>query len=386
MKLFTKEIDKKLFQQYKYGSNLSEQKVVAKIFNPYGKGIWYLLNSDPNDPDYIWAIVDLFAVEMGSVSRSKIENMKVPPFRLPLERDLYFEEVNALELWEKLTSENYMAKGGEMKHPEYVEEVIVVDEFKDGGAVDREGNSIGNGTFHADYNVYEFEEYPQITNSVSKSETTESVYVTYYNKDNDKEAIVRFSNHVNNATIFGDQLNGNFTGKDEILYKLGLMKRVFIPRKFIYIPNRAVKYKDVDQYPKADLTIKEMYALGAGADLSKYNGKIAKDSNYLILGDKVEEHTEKRKNAFGSMVEIGNYIYEPLDKFAKGGETKNWIQDAIKHKGALRKQAKKEGLIHGDEKLSMADLKKLEKEGGKTAKRAHLAETLKKIRERNAKK
>ena len=57
-------------------------------------------------------------------------------------------------------------------------------------------------------------------------------------------------------------------------------------------------------------------------------------------------------------------------------EKKKWIQDAIKHKGALRKEAKREHLIKGDEKLSMADLHKLEKKGGKTAKRAYLAETL----------
>jgi len=73
-----------------------------------------------------------------------------------------------------------------------------------------------------------------------------------------------------------------------------------------------------------------------------------------------------------------------INHMAKGGKTKNWIQGAIKHKGALRTKAKKEGLIHGDDKLSMADLKKLEKEGGKTGKRAHLAETLKRIRSKNA--
>lgn len=65
---------------------------------------------------------------------------------------------------------------------------------------------------------------------------------------------------------------------------------------------------------------------------------------------------------------------------AKGGD--KWIQEAVKHKGALRRTAKREGLIKGDEKLSMTDLKKLEKKGGKTAKRAHLAETLKKLKKK----
>ena len=61
-------------------------------------------------------------------------------------------------------------------------------------------------------------------------------------------------------------------------------------------------------------------------------------------------------------------------------KSKYWIQDAIKHKGALRRTALKEGLLRNkDEKLSMSDLKKLEKMGGKTASRAHLAETLRKF-------
>ena len=64
---------------------------------------------------------------------------------------------------------------------------------------------------------------------------------------------------------------------------------------------------------------------------------------------------------------------------AKGGETK-WIQKAIKKPGALRAEAKKEGLIKGDEKLSKTDLDKLEKKGGKTAQRARLAKTLRNLK------
>lgn len=104
MKLFTKEVDKKLFAQYSKGSDLENQMVVTRIFNPYGRGEWYLLNSDPEDPDYIWAIVKLFEVECGSVSRQELESILVPPFRLPLERDLYWTPVNALELYKKLLS------------------------------------------------------------------------------------------------------------------------------------------------------------------------------------------------------------------------------------------------------------------------------------------
>ena len=117
MKLFTKDIDQKLFEQYPKGSDLNNQMVVAKIFNPYGRGTWYLLNSDPEDPDYIWAITDLFEVEVGSVSRTDLESIKFKPFMLGLERDMYFTPVNAMELYKGLQSGKQYAKGGGVESP-----------------------------------------------------------------------------------------------------------------------------------------------------------------------------------------------------------------------------------------------------------------------------
>jgi hypothetical protein len=116
MKLFTKDIDQKLFEQYPKGSDLNNQMVVAKIFNPYGRGTWYLLNSDPEDPDYIWAITDLFEIEVGSVSRTDLESIKFKPFMLGLERDMYFTPVNAMELYKGLQSGKQYAKGGGVKY------------------------------------------------------------------------------------------------------------------------------------------------------------------------------------------------------------------------------------------------------------------------------
>ena len=112
MKLFTKEVDKQLFAQYPKGSDLDNQMVVAKIFNPYGRGVWYLLNSDPEDPDYIWTIVDLFEPDMGSVSRSELQTVKVPPFGLGLERDIYFTPKPAKEVWEGVMRGERFAYGG----------------------------------------------------------------------------------------------------------------------------------------------------------------------------------------------------------------------------------------------------------------------------------
>lgn len=64
-------------------------------------------------------------------------------------------------------------------------------------------------------------------------------------------------------------------------------------------------------------------------------------------------------------------------------EKKKWMQEVTSSekfkKGALRKTAKAKGLIKGDEKLSMSDIKKLEKSPNKkTASRARLAEKFKK--------
>ena len=103
MKLFTKEIERKLQAQYPKGSDLECQDVIAKIFNPFGQGTWYLINQDPEDPDYLWAIVDLVEVEIGSVSKRELEQTKVR-FNLGLERDLYFEPMNAQKLYKGLSN------------------------------------------------------------------------------------------------------------------------------------------------------------------------------------------------------------------------------------------------------------------------------------------
>jgi len=57
---------------------------------------------------------------------------------------------------------------------------------------------------------------------------------------------------------------------------------------------------------------------------------------------------------------------------------KFWIQEAIKSPGALHKDLG----VSKDKKIPMKKLKEAEKEGGKTAKRAILAETLRKFKKK----
>jgi hypothetical protein len=59
--------------------------------------------------------VDLFEVEVGSVSREDLQTIKVPPFGLNLERDMYFQPINAQELLSRLRQGERFEHGGVVK-------------------------------------------------------------------------------------------------------------------------------------------------------------------------------------------------------------------------------------------------------------------------------
>lgn len=131
MKLFTKADDKKLFAQYAKGSDLDNQDVVVKIFNPYGNGTWFIMNSDPDDPDYLWGIADLgYGAEIGSISRSELEKYK-NRFGLGFEKDFSFSPTNAKELYEGLRSGKFYEKGGSFD--EFIKKQIQTQKEKEKG-------------------------------------------------------------------------------------------------------------------------------------------------------------------------------------------------------------------------------------------------------------
>lgn len=172
---------------------------------------------------------------------------------------------------------------------------------------DKKDNAIGDGSFHVNYTIEVIE---GATSSVSKSQTTESVYVTY--SFGEKSVTVRFSNHNCNAVTFGDQLNGYIASREEIMFALGLATRTFTPVVSLVIEKRQVSKATIANYEEANVTIQEIYAMGAGADLSSYCGKLAKRSNWLITGTKITESKQYRQNALGQQVEIGTYTYSAL--------------------------------------------------------------------------
>jgi hypothetical protein len=114
--LFTPEIDKKLFEQYKFGSDLAKQDVVVKIFNPYGQGTWYIMNADPDEPDYLWGIVDLFETEMGSISRDELVSLRISPLKFKLERDISFKPTNAKVIFDGLMDGKHFKFGGSVTY------------------------------------------------------------------------------------------------------------------------------------------------------------------------------------------------------------------------------------------------------------------------------
>jgi hypothetical protein len=120
-------------------------------------------------------------------------------------------------------------------------------------------------------------------------------------------------------------------------------------------------------------------------DQSDNKGIFTLDGKYVTKDYNDFDFIDKPKKLFGffadgGMMAKGGELTPAQYKMAKGGpvKRKRWIQDALnpEHKGLLRATAKRKHLIKGDEKLSNADLHKLEKMGGKTAQRAHFAETL----------
>ncbi len=72
--------------------------VSAKIFNPYGRGTWYITEWDGNDTMYGYVSMsgrhDDPDNEYGYVSKRELENLRVNVYgtRLPLERDISYSK------------------------------------------------------------------------------------------------------------------------------------------------------------------------------------------------------------------------------------------------------------------------------------------------------
>jgi len=65
-------------------------KVAIKIFNPCGTGTWYLTEFDGEDT--FFGLCSVHEAELGYVSMNELMEVRVPPFGMSLERDLYMSD------------------------------------------------------------------------------------------------------------------------------------------------------------------------------------------------------------------------------------------------------------------------------------------------------
>jgi len=100
MKLITKELEKR-FKEVGSQENtkLGEQIVIAKLFNPTGRGTWFLTEYDP-ETKIAFGFVSLFGDyndEWGDFAVWELEEFK-GQFGLGIERDIFFTEKKAKEI------------------------------------------------------------------------------------------------------------------------------------------------------------------------------------------------------------------------------------------------------------------------------------------------
>lgn len=94
MKLLTKAIEKQLakYTLYSQEGKGDEAQVICKFFNPCGSQTWYILEGEKQGDDYIlFALLD----DMGDreycyVSLNELQSVKIRPFGIGIERDMYF--------------------------------------------------------------------------------------------------------------------------------------------------------------------------------------------------------------------------------------------------------------------------------------------------------
>lgn len=101
MKLFTKEIEKRMPPLYSTDGLKGERKVICKFFNPCGSGTWYIVEGErQEDGDWLLfgLVTGLCEDELGYVSLRELAAVRVPPFGLKIERDIYFGEKTLAEV------------------------------------------------------------------------------------------------------------------------------------------------------------------------------------------------------------------------------------------------------------------------------------------------
>jgi hypothetical protein len=74
--------------------------IIAKFFNPCGPGTWYVTEYEENTGMLVAYVMGLGEDEWGYVSLAELQALRCAPFKLSVERDLYFDEIHFSDLLE----------------------------------------------------------------------------------------------------------------------------------------------------------------------------------------------------------------------------------------------------------------------------------------------
>lgn len=101
MKLLTKEIEKRLESHplYSQDNKGDDAVVIAKFFNPFGAGTWWVLEGEKReDGDWLFfGLAEIWEREYGYFTLSELESLRLP-FGLTIERDINFKPCKVSEI------------------------------------------------------------------------------------------------------------------------------------------------------------------------------------------------------------------------------------------------------------------------------------------------
>ena len=103
MKLITKEIRAKLA---KNKGDANVDKPYLKLFNPYGGGTWLITEIAPDGMMFGLCDLGMGFPELGYVHLKELEDLRVPPFDMPIERDMWFTPDKTLAEYADEAKEN----------------------------------------------------------------------------------------------------------------------------------------------------------------------------------------------------------------------------------------------------------------------------------------
>lgn len=104
MKLLTKPITEKLLANGRAQEPVRgtpdeiDFEPVVKLFNPLGIGTWLLTELDPENPDIAFGLCDLGYPELGSVSITELQSVRLP-LGLGIERDRHWTAKKTLSAY-----------------------------------------------------------------------------------------------------------------------------------------------------------------------------------------------------------------------------------------------------------------------------------------------